>query len=110
LRLATSDKGYNEGMQYFHQSTYGHAGEAHTARPLYVLKKDNHVYTTAYHPNGESEKPVYTMRDNRLYATEHHPDGASPHAMFEIRGNKVHTTQFHPQHAPSHSFELHPHP
>jgi hypothetical protein len=97
-------------MQYFHQAKYGHAGGMHTARPLYVLKNDKHVYTTAYHPMGESDKPLYAMRGNHLYSTIHHPEGVQPHAQFEIRGDKVHTTLAHPQHnASSHVFELRPH-
>lgn len=97
-------------MEYFHQAKYGHAGGMHSARPLYVLKHDQHVYTTAYHPHGESDKPLYVKQGNKLFQTMHHPDGASPHAMFEIRGDKVHTTLNHPQHNPSsHAFDLKPH-
>ena len=94
-------------MQYFHQARYGHAGAAHTAKPLYVMKHDNRVYTTAYHPQGEGSKAIFAMRDNKLYATADHPQGESPHALYEIRGDKVHTTEHHPDHNPtSHIFEL----
>ena len=92
-------------MQYLHQSTYGHAGEEHTAKPVFALS-GGHVYEMK---DGKPDtKSIYAVRDNKVYATRHHPDGASPHALFEIKGNKVHTTSFHPAHNPlTHAFTIH---
>ncbi len=92
-------------MQYLHQSTYGHAGEEHTARAVMALDK-GHVYDIK---NGrpDMDKPLYRVEGNKLFATEHHPSGASNHALFEIRGDKVHTTSFHPAHTTSsHAFTI----
>ena len=93
-------------MQYLHQSTYGHAGGVHTARPIMAMD-NGHVYGMV---NGRPDllKPIFSVQNNRLYATAHHPDGVSPHALYEIKGDKVHTTEFHPAHNPTmHAFELH---
>lgn len=94
-------------MEYIHQTTYGHAGGFHTAKPIMAMDRDKgHIYDiTGGRP--DTSKPIYAIRGNHVYATEHHPDGENPHAMFEIRGNKIHTTEFHPHHnASSHIFEL----
>ena len=93
-------------MQYIHQSTYGHVGGMHTARPIMAMDK-GHVYGME---NGRVDlsKPIFNVRDNRLYATEHHPDGVSSHALYQIKGDKIHTTEFHPNHVTTqHVFELH---
>jgi hypothetical protein len=91
-------------MQYLHQSTYGHAGGEHSAKPVFALDK-GHLYEMK---DGRPDtKAIYAVRDNKIYATEHHPSGPSPHALFEIRGDKVHTTLFHPAHNPSsHTFVI----
>jgi len=91
-------------MQYLHQSTYGHAGAFHTAKPVMAMDK-GHIYEMK---DGRPDtKAVYRVEGNKVFATEHHPQGASPHAMFEIRGDKVHTTSFHPSHNPtSHAFTI----
>jgi hypothetical protein len=94
-------------MQYLHQSTYGHAGGFHTARPIMAMDH-GHIYDMK---GGKPDfaKPLYRIEGGKAYATEFHPGGASPHAMFEIKGDKVHTTEFHPAHNPStHAFEIHP--
>ncbi len=92
-------------MQYLHQSTYGHAGGFHTARPIMAMDK-GHIYDIK---NGRPDlsAPIYAVRDNKAYATAFHPGGENPHAVFEIRGDKVHTTEHHPAHNPSsHIYEL----
>jgi hypothetical protein len=93
-------------MQYIHQTTYGHAGGFHTAKPIMAIDK-GHVYEMK---NGRPDtKAVYVVRDNKLFATQFHPNGASNHALFEIRGDKIHTTVNHPAHNPSsHTFEIKP--
>lgn len=92
-------------MQYLHQTTYGHAGELHTAKPIMVMH-GGHIYDIK-DGRPDLSKPLYAIRDNKAFATEHHPDGASHHALFEIRGDKVHTTSFHPAHNPaSHTFVI----
>ncbi len=94
-------------MEYLHQSTYGHAGGTHTARPIMAMDRSKgHVYDIK---GGRPDitKPIYVIRGEHAYSTEHHPGGESPHAMFEIRGDKIHTTPFHPSHNPtSHMFVL----
>ena len=91
-------------MQYLHQSTYGHAGEEHTAKPIFALA-GGHLYEIK---DGKPDtKAVYRVAGNKIYATAQHPSGASPHALFEIRGDKVHTTNFHPAHNPmTHTFTI----
>ncbi len=94
-------------MQYLHQSTYGHAGGFHTAKPIMAMDK-GHIYDMK---GGKPDltKPIYRIENNKAYSTSLHPDGPSPHAMFEIRGDKVHTTIDHPAHNPnSHVFEIKP--
>jgi hypothetical protein len=94
-------------MQYLHQSTYGHAGGFHTARPIMAMDH-SHIYDMK---GGKPDlaKPLYRLEGGKAYATEFHPGGASQHAVFEIKGDKVHTTEFHPNHnASSHVFEIHP--
>ncbi|MDR3571950.1 MAG: hypothetical protein P4L81_07255 [Candidatus Pacebacteria bacterium] len=94
-------------MQYLHQSTYGHAGGFHTAKPIMAIH-DGHMYDMKG-GRPDLSKPLYRIDNGKAYATAFHPDGASPHAMFEIKGDKVHTTQYHPAHNPtSHVFEIHP--
>lgn len=94
-------------IQYLHQTTYGHAGGLHTAKPIMAMK-DGHIYEMK---DGRPDtKAIYQVRDNKVYATSFHPDGPSQHAMFEIRGDKMHTTAFHPAHNPSmHAFEIRSH-
>ena len=91
-------------MQYLHQTTYGHAGGFHTAKPIMAMDK-GHIYNMV---GGRPDaKAMYVVRDNKAFATSFHPQANSPHAMFEIRGDKVHTTEHHPAHNPdSHSFEI----
>ncbi|HEY4487489.1 MAG TPA: hypothetical protein VI483_01855 [Candidatus Paceibacterota bacterium] len=90
-------------MQYLHQSTYGHAGGFHTAKPVMAMDS-SHMYDLK-DGRPDMAKPIYAIKDNKVFATAHHPDGASLHALFEIRGNKVHTTSFHPAHnTSSHTF------
>lgn len=91
-------------MQYIHQTTYGHAGGFHTAKPVMAMDK-GHIYNMV---NGRpDEKPLYVVRNNKAFATAYHPDGESPHAMFEIKGDKIHTTEYHPNHNPdTHTFEI----
>ncbi len=94
-------------MQYLHQSTYGHAGGFHTAKPIMAMG-NGHIYDIK---NGRPDlnKPLYRVENGKAFATSFHPQGESPHAMFEIKGDKVHTTEFHPNHNPaSHVFEIHP--
>ncbi len=94
-------------MQYLHQSTYGHAGGFHTAKPIMAMDK-SHIYDIK---NGKVDlsAPLYRVENNKVFSTEFHPAGASPHAIFEIKGDKVHTTEFHPAHDPgSHAFEIKP--
>lgn len=93
-------------MQYIHQTTYGHAGGIHTAKPVFAYDK-NHFYEMK---DGRPDtKAMYQVRGNQVYATTYHPNGGSPHAMFTIQGSKIHTTAFHPNHNPStHVFEIHP--
>lgn len=91
-------------MEYIHQTTYGHAGGFHTAKPIMAMDK-GHIYEMK---NGRPDtKALYAVRDNKVYATSFHPHGESPHAIFEIKGDKIHTTTFHPNHNPdSHAFEI----
>ena len=91
-------------MQYIHQTHYGHAGAFHTAKPLFAMH-NNSIYEMK---NGRPDtKAVYTVRDNKVYTTALHPQGESPHALFEIKGDKIHTTEFHPNHNPDqHAFEI----
>ncbi|HTR18657.1 MAG TPA: hypothetical protein VMH91_01590 [Candidatus Paceibacterota bacterium] len=92
-------------MQYLHQSTYGHAGGLHIAKPIMAMDK-GHIYDIK-DGRPDLSKPLYRVQEGKAYATEHHPSGPSVHAMFEIKGDKVHTTQFHPAHNPSsHVFEI----
>ena len=94
-------------MQYLHQSTYGHAGGFHTARPVMAMDRvKGHIYDIK---GGRPDvaKPIYNIRGEHAYSTEHHPAGPSVHATFEIRGDKLHTTAFHPHHTTSsHMFEV----
>ena len=94
-------------MQYFHQTTYGHAGGLHTAKPIMAMK-DSHIFEMK---NGLPDtKPIYQVRDGKAYATSFHPDGQSEHASFNIQGNKVFTTMHHPAHNPDmHTFEIKTH-
>lgn len=104
-----TEKGYNTGMQYLHQATYGNLGGMHTLKPQLEMR-GNAVYATRYNTTASAAHPLYTVHDNKMYSTEFHPDGKSAHALFEIRGDKVHTTSFHPEHnASQHVFELRPH-
>jgi len=92
-------------MQYLHQSTYGHVGGLHTAKPVMALHQ-GHIYDIK---DGRPDlaKPLYRVEGNKVFATALHPKGASPHAMFEIHGDKVHTTSFHPAHNPDmHTFVI----
>ncbi|HVM73709.1 MAG TPA: hypothetical protein VMU13_02435 [Candidatus Paceibacterota bacterium] len=91
-------------MQYIHQTTYGHAGAFHTAKPLFAMQ-NNHLFEMK---NGRPDvKAVYAIRDNKIYSTPLHPNGESPHALYEIKGNHIHTTAFHPNHNPNqHAFEI----
>lgn len=94
-------------MQYLHQSTYGHAGGLHTARPIMAMDK-GHIYDIKG-GRPDFNKPLYRIENNKAFATEFHPGGSSPHAVFQIRGDKVHTTEFHPAHDPdAHVFEIKP--
>ncbi len=99
---------YNKKVQYLHQSTYGHAGGFHTARPIMAMDKGHICDIKGGRP--DLNRPVYALRGNHAYATAHHPMGESPHAMFEIRGDKLHTTAHHPSHNPvSHAFNIRAH-
>lgn len=91
-------------MQYLHQTTYGHAGGFHTAKPIMAMK-DSHIFEMK---NGRPDvTPIYQVRDGKAFSTSFHPDGASEHATFEIRGDKVFTTAHHPAHNPDmHTFEI----
>jgi hypothetical protein len=91
-------------MQYIHQTTYGHAGGFHTAKPLFAMDKGS-VFEMK---NGRPDtKAVYMVRNNKVYATAFHPNGESPHALYEIKGDKIHTTLAHPNHNPNdHAFEI----
>lgn len=79
-------------------------GSIHTAKPIMAMDK-GHIYEMK---NGRPDtKALYTVRDNKVYTTSFHPHGESPHAIFEIKGDKIHTTTFHPNHNPdSHAFEI----
>lgn len=94
-------------MEYLHQSTYGHAGGFHTARPIMAIDRTKgHIYDIK---GGRPDvaKPIYNIRAEHAYATEHHPAGQALHPTFEIRGDKVHTTPFHPHHnASTHTFVI----
>lgn len=98
------------GMEYLHQSRYGHAGGFHTAKPIMAMDRaKGHIYNMVG-GRPDVSKPLYAVRGDHAYSTMHHPDGESPHAVFEIRGDKVHTTAHHPNHdATSHIFELKQH-
>jgi hypothetical protein len=91
-------------MQYIHQTTYGHSGGFHTAKPLFAMQ-NNHIFEMK---NGRPDtKAVYAVRNNKVYSTSFHPNGESPHALYEIKGDKIHTTMAHPNHDPnSHAFEI----
>ncbi len=94
-------------MEYLHQSTYGHAGGFHTARPIMAMDRDKgHIYDIK---NGkvDTSRPIFKVQGDKVFQTEHHPEGVSPHAMFHVVGDKLHTTQFHPHH--SHIMELKKH-
>jgi hypothetical protein len=97
-------------MEYLHQSTYGHVGGFHTAKPIMAMDRDKgHIYDIK---NGKADlaKPIFAIRGDHVYATAFHPNGASPHAMFEIRGDKLHTTVNHPAHnSAAHIYELKSH-
>ena len=97
---------YNRRMtiQYLHQSTYGHAGQMHTAKPLLAMQ-NGHIYEMK---NGRPDtKAIYQVRGSQVFATSAHPNGPSPHALYEIRGDKIHTTAYHPMHDPAtHAFEI----
>ena len=92
-------------MQYIHQSTYGHMGGFHTAKPVMAMDK-GHIYNMVG-GRPDMKQPLYMIRNNKAFATAYHPDGVNPHALFEIRGDKIHTTEFHPHHNPdTHVFEI----
>ena len=93
------------GMQYLHQSTYGHMGQLHTAKPIMALDK-GHIYNIK---NGrpDLDKPLFVVRNDHAYTTAFHPSGETSHAMFVIKGDKVHTTEYHPAHNPiAHTYEI----
>ena len=94
-------------MEYLHQTTYGHAGGFHTAKPIMAIDRaKGHIYDMKG-GRPDTAKPLYAIRDNHAYATAFHPGGESAHAVFEIRGDKLHTTAHHPDHNPaSHAFEI----
>jgi hypothetical protein len=86
-------------MEYIHQSTYGHAGSFHTAKPIMALDRDKgHIYDIK---NGKVDlsKPIFKMNGDKVYSTEHHPNGASAHAMFHLEGDTLKTTINHPSHS-----------
>ncbi len=92
-------------MQYIHQTTYGHLGGFHTAKPIMAMDK-GHIYNMVG-GRPDMKQPLYMIRNNKAFATAYHPDGANPHALFVINGDKIHTTEFHPHHNPdSHVFEI----
>jgi hypothetical protein len=87
------------GMEYLHQSTYGHAGGFHTAKPVMAMDRSRgHIYDIK-DGKVDTAKPIFAIRNGKAFATEHHPDGANPNAMFHLKGDKLHTTQFHPNHS-----------
>lgn len=95
---------YNIGMEYLHQSTYGHAGGFHTAKPIMAMDRSKgHIYDIK-DGKVDTTKPIFAIRGGKAYSTDHHPDGSSPHAMFHVKGDKIETTINHPSH--SKIFEL----
>jgi 1,2-phenylacetyl-CoA epoxidase PaaB subunit len=91
-------------MQFIHQTHYGHVGALHTAKPIMAMDK-GHIYEMK---NGRPDThAIYAVRDNKVYTTSFHPHGESPHAVYEIHGDKIHTTMNHPHHDPnSPAFEI----
>ena len=66
-------------MQYLHQSTYGHAGSFHTAKPIMAMQ-GGHIYDMK-EGRPDLDKPLYAIRGGKAYATAFHPGGESPHAL-----------------------------
>ncbi len=94
-------------MEYIHQSTYGHAGGFHTAKPIMAMDRARGAIYDMKGGRPDTSKPLYNIRDNHAFATSFHPGGASQHSVFEIRGDKIHTTVNHPNHNPTtHTFEV----
>ena len=94
-------------MEYLHQSTYGHVGGFHTAKPIMAMDRDKgHIYDIK---NGivDKSKPIFAIKGDKAYATDHHPNGASPHAMFHVKGDKLHTTVDHPFHSSIYELKKH---
>ena len=93
-------------QQFIHQSTYGHAGGLHTAKPFYVMKNqpggEGGIFRTAYHPQGESHVADYHVKDNKIYAAG---DGSGK-ALYTIRGNEIHTTEHNLHHDGDHTHVL----
>ena len=97
-------------MDYIHQSTYGHAGQAHTMKAVMAVDHSTgHVYEMK---NGARDtKAIYAIRNNKMYQTGFHPAGESLHAMYTIQGSNIHTTLNHPQHNPvTHVMQFRAHP
>jgi hypothetical protein len=86
-------------MEYLHQSTYGHAGGFHTAKPIMAMDRTKgHIYDIK-DGKVDTSKPIFAIKGSKAYATEHHPNGSNPHAMFNVRGDKLETTIHHPHHS-----------
>jgi hypothetical protein len=91
-------------MEYLHQSTYGHAGGFHTAKPVMAMDRaKGHIYDIK---NGvvDTSRPIFAIKGGKAFATEHHENGASPHAMFNVHETHLETTINHPNH--SHILQL----
>lgn len=86
-------------MEYLHQSTYGHAGGFHTAKPIMAMDRaKGHIYDIK---NGvvDTARPIFAIKGGKAYTTEYHPEGRSPNAMFHVHEDRLETTQFHPHHS-----------
>ena len=94
-------------MEYLHQSTYGHAGGFHTAKPIMAMDRaKGHIYDIK-DGKVDTTKAIFAIRGGKVYQTEHHPGGASPHAMFHVDGDKLHTTVNHPYHSSIYELKKH---
>ena len=93
-------------QKFIHQTTYGHIGEVHTAKPMYSMKDNaaggQGIYRTVYHPQGESHMADYHVKGDKIYAAA---DGAQ-HALYAIKGDQIHTTEHNLHHDANHSHVL----
>jgi hypothetical protein len=67
------------------------------AQPRRLEDKLAKLCTTAHHPLGKSNEPVYTITDGKFYRTVFHPSGWSALADYELGPDgKLYRTASHP--------------